>query len=165
MTVEKANAGEALSSFLVEEVDKEDARRGSLETRGLAVTSVATGLVAIVGLAQKILPAGFSVDNRPAVTTIFIGLIILAISAVSGALLNLPTRFSLVDPIELQQLAQSTWSNEIKESQKRIFASRALYLRQLQRANDRRGILLFIAVLGLAVAAASFATSLSFILV
>lgn len=152
-------AGELLRDFVSEELQKEEGRRTSLEARGLAITSVSAGLVAVLELAQKLVPNMLGVEPGGATAVALSGLASLAVSSLLGALTNAPTRLSLIDPKALQRSAPSLWKTAAADVEKRLFASRLVYLSEVQRANDRRGVLLFSAVASLSVAVALFAVA------
>jgi hypothetical protein len=154
----KVNAGTVLSDYLESELSAEQARRESLERRGLAIVTVAgaltTLLLALPSALLRDRRVELSTSTRAAALAALAGFV-LTVGAATSISLPRPTR--LVSTDSLLDVAQESWWHTGDEVLQRIFGTRAEQLRQDQRANDRRGLLLVVASLCLALAIGALA--------
>lgn len=152
------NAGTVLSGYLEAELSAEQARRESLERRGLALVTVAgaltTLLLALPSAMAHPQSAASSTSTQVAALAALTGFVLTVAAATS---ISLPRYTRLVSTDSLLAVAQDSWWRPADEILQRIFGTRAEQLRQAQMANDRRGRLLLAASLCLAVAIGSLA--------
>lgn len=156
------SGGDYLFEYVRGELDKEEARRSSLEARGLSVATAAGGIAALVA-AFRDLAGGNALDlGRHGARGALIACIALFVSAaLLAALTTAPRRARLVDPAGLRELAPQLWGEHGDRARKMIFASRLVYLDEAQRGNDRRGRLLFGATVLLALGGVALLVAVS----
>jgi hypothetical protein len=155
--------GDFLLDFVGAELAKEETRCSSLEARGLSVATVAAGIVALItALRQFAGLSTFAMGKGTETRALLVACILLFVCAsFTAALTNAPWRLTLVDPAGLLKLAPELWAEPADRAHKMIFTSQLVYLGEAQRANDKRGLLLFCAVVLLALAVLMLALALS----
>jgi hypothetical protein len=160
------NAGAVLSRYLETELSAEHARRESLERRGLALVTVSgvltTLLLSLPSTLLRDRPIELSGSTRVAVLVALAGFVASVGTATS---ISLPRATRLVDTDSLLAVAKDSWWRAGDEVLQRIFGTRAEQLRQAQLANDRRGRLLLVASVCLAVAIGALAVLAALLIV
>lgn len=160
------NGGTVLSSYLDAELNAEQARRESLERRGLALITVAGVLTTLLLALPSALahPQRFapSASTQAAALAALTGFVLTVAAAVS---ISIPRHTRLVSTDSLLAVAQESWWRPGDEILQRIFGTKAEQLRQAQQANDRRARLLLVASVCLAVAIGSLAVLAAFLIV
>jgi hypothetical protein len=144
---DSASSGERLSAFVETELAKEEARRESIEKRGLSVVTVAAGILGLVSALHGV--SGTGRGDQPS----HVGHVLLTASAVlvvagtiAGAMTNAPRRYRLIDPEELLASAPTLWQQSPDATDRALFASNLTFLRDAQRTNDARARFLFAAL-------------------
>jgi len=153
--------GEHLLEFVTAELSREDSRRTSLEARGLSISSVAGGIVALLVALRGFTGTTLSLWHAGARVPLIAGMACFVAAAFVAALTNAPRRIPLVDPPELLKLAPELWEKPADGVNRMIFASQLAYLEQAQRGNDRRGRFLFAGTVLLTLAILFLAITLS----
>jgi hypothetical protein len=152
------HAGTVLSGYLEAELSSEQARRESLERRGLALVTVSGALTTLLLAVPSALLGDRSItlshSTRAVALVALAGLVLTAGTATS---ISLPRATRLVNTDSLLAAAGHMWWHVGDEALQRIFGTRAEQLRQAQLANDRRGRLLLAASICLAAAIAALA--------
>jgi hypothetical protein len=163
---DKDNAGTVLSSYLEAELSAEHARRESLERRGLALVTVSgvltTLLLSLPSTLLRNRPITLSGSTRAAALAALAGFVLTVGTATS---ISLPRSTRLVNTDSLLAVAKNSWWHAGDEVLQRIFGTRAEQLRQAQLANDRRGWLLLVASVCLAVAIGALAVLAALLIV
>jgi hypothetical protein len=149
-----------LLEFVQSELAKEEARRTSIESRGLAVVTVTSGLITLVAAVRQL----SGTTNPEVVTTVARiltiasgGLLILGILA--AACTNVPRRYRLIDPDALRKAAPRYWALGEDDLDRALFASQLVFLEDAQRTNDARARLLFVALILLGLGVIGMAAS------
>lgn len=144
---DSASSGRRLSAFVEAELAKEEARRESIEKRGLSVVTVAAGLFGLVSALHGV--SGPSRGDQPSQ----LGHVLLTLSAllvvagtIAGALTNAPRRYRLIDPEELLASAPTMWQQSEDATDRALYASHLTFLHDAQRTNDARAQFLFAAL-------------------
>ena len=159
--METQSGAPRLMEFIQSELTKEEARRASIESRGLAVVTVASGLLAIIAAVR---PLGVTAKSAPTAGPLLQGLastsgVLLVIGVLVAAFTNAPRRYRLIDPEAMSALAPRLWVQDVDDLNRSIFASHLTFLRDAQRINDGRARLLFAATLLVGVGAVLLAAS------
>jgi hypothetical protein len=148
-----ADRGVVYSDFLLERLSAEEARKASLELRGLSVVTTSGALVTATFAITAI------VTNRPSfkvshsimalLTGVAGAFLISALLAVST---NLPLRYREIDVTGTVQLMRAHWSDDSPTALARITATRGSLLLSVRESNNRKSILLLVAMLAEAIA-------------
>jgi hypothetical protein len=150
MTADTETVGAALAGYLDGEMTAERAKKGSLESRALAVISSSGTLVTLLfGLAAVITKA---TSYAPSTAT----LVLLAIAAglfaaASGLAIycNVPGRYSEIEATSLRGLAgPAVWTTDGSEARRELALARIEILHDWQRMNDIKARVLFAAATG-----------------
>jgi hypothetical protein len=135
------------------EVVTEERRRTSLETRGLSLVTIAGTLVTTLAAVAAV------VRNRTGYLPSALEGVALTVSVVAligaagfGVAANAPRRTSLVDPDSLLKVARDRWRDPEEDIDATILATHVEHLRDAQRANDVKGVLLVLGMAFLALA-------------
>lgn len=115
----------------------------------------------IVALRQSPIGSPLSIDRHGAHVLFAICAALFVSAALVAALTNAPQRAALIDPTSLRKLAPDLWNEPVDRVKKMVFSSQLIYLDQAQRGNDRRGRLLFSAMLLLALAVIALALTVT----
>ena len=141
------HAGEVFADYVKEQIDLEDKRRASLETRGVGVITVSATLVTLLfGISAVatnqpgFVPAG---DIRARLTW---ALIAFAASSVIAIGTTVPLAISTVDASRLAPEVRKRWDATPDAARKATTATRVADLASLQRVNTIKSVLLLAAV-------------------
>jgi hypothetical protein len=141
-------SGPRLLEFVQAELTKEEARRTSIESRGLALVTVASGLIALVAAVRQFIGrAGPVTTSAAADVLIVVSGCLLVLGTVAAACTNAPRRYRLIDPDALLEAAPRLWEQSPDEMDRAIFSSQLIFLKDAQHTNDARARLLFVAVI------------------
>jgi hypothetical protein len=156
------SGGDELLRFVRDELDKENERRKSIESRGLSLASVAGAIVTLASGLQRFAGDASSTAVHGAERVVLTAsMVLFAVTALLAALTNAPRGVSLVDAGALEQLAPGLWEQPADDVRKRLFASQLVYLADAQRTNDWRGRMLFAATVTLSAAVLALGVVLS----
>jgi hypothetical protein len=142
------DAGEVFADYVKEQIDLEEKRRSSLETRAVGVITVSGTLVTLLfgisALATRsptyVLPG----DLKQRLT---LALVIFAVSSIIAIGCTVPFAIRTVDAARLGPEVESRWRRTADGARKVTTATRIADLGSLQRANSVKSLLLLAAVL------------------
>ena len=153
--VETPLAGPEFATYVTEQLEAEEKRRTSLETRALAVITTSGTLVTLIlGLAALVTEAAsfrLPVSAQPWLIAA-LSTFVVAASLAIGA--NAPQRYRAVDTDALERIVRQRWSAPADDALKTLTATRLADLRRAQQANDIKAWLLLGAAIAQGVAIA-----------
>jgi hypothetical protein len=133
--------------FIQEQLETEEKRKTSLESRGLSVVTTSGALVTLLFAIAAIettregfvLPA----DSRPLLISAGVFFIVAAVLAL---LTNLPLPYSNARPEELQLAIRKMWDDAEREATQMTSATRVAFLKRAQFINQLKGYVLLLAL-------------------
>ena len=156
------HAGELFAAFLTEQLEQEDRRRTSLETRGVGVITVSGALVTLMfGVSAVVTRStGFTV---PAAVRDRLGwaLLAFAVSSVVAIGTSAPLATRIVDASRLGPELRRRWDGTADAARKTIAGTQIEDLAGLQRVNTIKSVLLMAAIVAQVVAVLLLAWSVS----
>jgi hypothetical protein len=164
MTDQRAGR-EVYEAFILEQLQSEESRKTSIESRGVSVVTTSGALVtllfalAAIETSRKgfVLPA----DARFWLKAALVSFVVAAILAV---LSNLPLPYRTTRPEDLQFAIEELWSDGAAEATQMTSATRVTFLRRAQNLNQVKGYVLLGAFGAEVVAVALLAVAISKIL-
>jgi uncharacterized integral membrane protein len=134
------------AAYIADQVAAQEARKVSIEQRGLAVITTSGILVSLLfgltttlaGAADYQLPSG-------AEPWVFAALVAFVLAAIAGILINLPLRYSGVKSTALRGLLKENWDDSPIVAEKRIAATQVKIIATAKKRNKRKGQILFFA--------------------
>ncbi|MCZ7662716.1 MAG: hypothetical protein M5U22_07170 [Thermoleophilia bacterium] len=139
---------EVYSTFLTERLDAQEARKASLEQRGIIVITtagaLATLLLAVAGVVTSQKDYGPPASVTPLLVATAAAFLFAALLALAT---NLPLRYREIDVPTTLAMMQAHWGETSTSALARTTATRAALLRGAQRANNMKSWLL-VAALG-----------------
>lgn len=137
--------------YIARLVGDQEARKASIESRGLSVVTTSGGLVSLLfGLVAVVTKAeGF---DLPTAThgPLTAGLLLFVGAATCGLLVNKPSSDYLnvdVDAAMTEERLKERWSESATDVRLRVATNNVNSLREAQRVNELKGRFLFVAVL------------------
>jgi hypothetical protein len=154
------------SEYITEQIAEQDARKESVEKRGLSVittsgtlVSLLFGLVAVLtGADNYSLPTG-------AEPWLAMALVFFLIAALAGIVTNMPLLYLAVEVPELKSLLDSFWADGPEIAEKRVAATQLKVLARARSMNGMKGWILVGAVASELVAVAALALAIWVVLV
>lgn len=152
--------GSVYADFMQDQLSAEEMRKNSLEQRGLAVIT-SCGVLAAFGFGALTL---FRHGDELSLTTVGVyllvgGAVALLLGAIAGLGVNAPLRHRTANPLVLADTMREHWADDDATARARVTSTRARLLDSLRRANDRRALVLLLAMtaeaLGVALLAAT----------
>jgi len=133
-------AGPEYAKYVEQLVTEQDARKTSIEQRGLAVITTSGTLVtilfALVALLTKAADYHLPVKARGPVGVALIGFVV---AGVLGLVTNVPLKYSNIDLSDPDKLFWDHWDSGQSDAQQRIIGTRLNILGQAQANNGRKG--------------------------
>lgn len=131
------------SEYIQDQIAEQEARKESIEKRGLAVitttgtiVSLLFGLVAVLtGTDKYTLPSGAELWLGGA-------LIAFVLAALAGIVTNMPLLYLAVEVPELRRLIDDFWSDEPEVAEKRVAATQLKVLTRAKSLNATKGWIL-----------------------
>jgi hypothetical protein len=159
--VESGGNGSAVyAEFMQDQLTAEEARRSSLEQRGLAVIT-SSGVLATLGFGSLALFKQRDVVPMPGPAAYFLvgSAAALLAAAVLALVTNAPLRHRAINPPAMVRTMRERWADEEATARARVTSTRARLLANTRSANDLKALLLLAAmtaeVLGVALLAAT----------
>jgi hypothetical protein len=149
--------GSEYAAFVQELEKAQEARKTSIEQRGLAVVTTAGAIVALLfGLAGLSIrsSATFTVSH-PAAHRLVVGVVLFVVAAALALLTNIPLWYRTADYTKLSQELKGRWKDPSPEANRQVSATRLKTIQFNAGVNTAKAWLLFAAVLA-EVAAAAF---------
>jgi 4-hydroxybenzoate polyprenyltransferase len=136
-------------SLLLDQLADARTTKGSLEQRGLAVIATAGTLVTITLGFVALATRNSSYTLRPSVVILLlIALAAVVAAAAAGLFVNLPARIPVIDAGDLARIAsQPDWDVTDRESSRAEHQTLAHLLAGLRKVNQKRALILFLALL------------------
>ena len=140
-------AGEVFADFVKDQLEQEDKRRASLETRGVGVITVSGTLVTLLFGISAIVTKN-AAFTAPADVRLRLGwaLLAFAVSSVIAIGTTMPLATQIVDAARLGPEIQHRWDGTLDAAQKKITGTRVADLASAQRINTIKSLLLMSAV-------------------
>lgn len=151
MTPPASNNGEGGATvyvtYVIDQVARQEARKGSFEQRGLAVittsgvlVSLLFGLTAVLtGAADYHLPDGSRV-------WILVALVCFVVAAIAGLLTNLPLKYSGVTADALKTAIEERWEGSRAAAEREVALTELKVLHRAKKRNRMKGWILIIAI-------------------
>jgi len=158
--VEPAETGFVYAEFMQDQLTAEEARKASLEQRGLAVIT-SSGVLATLGFGSLALFKQRDVVPMPAAGAYLLvgSAVALLAAAVLALVTNLPLRHRAINPPGMAQSMREHWADVEPTARARVTSTRARLLASTRVGNDLKAVFLLAAmtveVLGLALLAAT----------
>ena len=136
------------ADFIKEQLDAQEARKVSLEQRGLAVITTSGVLVTLLfGLtALSVRQAStFSIPDTAAALLI-VALVFFVLAAISAIFTNLPRSYEAATVDGLRQVVKERWDDAEAVASEMVALTRLKMLAPAKKNNDAKGIALVIAM-------------------
>jgi hypothetical protein len=144
-----SSAGPEFAGFVVDQLELEEKRRASLETRGLAIITTSGTLVTLLlALAALVTQRKDYQLPDPVGTWLTAALIAFVVAAAFAIGANAPQLYRTIDVTALKIITRSRWNSASGEALKTLTATRLEELQRAQAVNSVKAYLL----LGAAVA-------------
>jgi hypothetical protein len=135
------------AAFIAEQLSRQDARKASLEQRGISVVTSSGALVSLLfALVAALTGAeGFALptDARPWLA-VAAGAFVLA--AIGGILTNIPGRYQSPHTPALDAVVETRWSDSPEEAEREVAATQIEIFAVAKEINTRKGEILIAAV-------------------
>jgi hypothetical protein len=136
------------AAYISAQATAEDARKDSIEKRGLAVittsgtiVSLLFGLVAVLtGVEKYVLPDG-------AESWLYAALAAFVVACVAGIGANAPLKYEAVLPDSLRSALQGRWGDTPDEAEKMVALTELKVLAKARRVNTIKAIILIVGVI------------------
>ncbi len=141
------NASTAYGPLLSELIKAQEARKASVEQRGIAVVTTSGALVTLLFGLASLLTANESFNlPETAKQPLKIALPLFVAAALLALATNAPLAYGEFDPEDLQKQLPADWSKLRSEAEGRIAATRLTILVRNHRLNNLKGLLLLAAM-------------------
>ena len=135
------------AAYIRDQLSDQDARKSSIEQRGIAVittsgtlVSLLFGLVAVLTGADRYqLPGG-------AESWLFAAMIFFVVAAVAGIVTNLPLWYIGVKAGDLRSAVKQKWADAPSVAEQRVAATNAKVLERAMQLNTAKGFILLVAI-------------------
>jgi len=158
-------AGPEFASFVLNQLDTEEKRRASLETRGLAVITTSgtlvTLLLALAALVTQQKDYRLPESVNAWVTTSLISFVAATALAIGA---NAPQMYRVVDVAALKTIVRARWESSSDDAIKTLTATRLDELQRAQAVNGVKGYLLLGAAVAQGVAIGGLTVAVAIIL-
>ena len=144
---EGGNGGALYAEYIKELLDAQEARKASLEQRGLAVISTSAALVTILfGLTA--LSARRSKLDIPdtAAALLIAALVFFVLAALSAIITNLPRSYEGVQVDPLRDAVRNRWEDSETTASKMVALTRLKVLATAKEKNEQKGVALMVAM-------------------
>lgn len=156
------SAGEVFADFVKDQLEQEDKRRASLETRGVGVITVSGTLVTLLfGISAVVTKNAAFTAPAEVRQRLSWALLAFAVSSVIAIGTTMPLATQIVDATRLGPEIQHRWGSTLDAAQKKITGTRVADLTSAQRVNTIKSLLLMTAVSAQVVAVLLLAWSVS----
>jgi hypothetical protein len=164
-TSDSDGGGSVYAEYITEQVTREEARKESIERRGLAVVTSAGALVTLLfGL------AAFNIGNRhftlphSAKVLLIVALSAFFISALCAIATNFPFKYDEAKPDELYAAVKNRWADGTPEAERMTSYTRLKVWRSARTKNNLKATYLYWAIIAQGVAVAAVAAAVGLIL-
>jgi hypothetical protein len=145
--------GELVAEFVKQQLDQEDKRRASLETRGVGVITVSGTLVTLLfGISAVVTKNSTFVAPHFVKLRLGWALAFFALSSVIAIGTTIPLATQLVDAARLDPELRQLWDGPVDHARKRITGTLVADLASAQRVNTIKSLLLISAVVAQVIA-------------
>jgi hypothetical protein len=135
------------TAYVKEQIESQDARKSSIEQRGLAVISTSGTLVSLLfGLVAVLTGAEDYKLPGGAEPWIYAALVAFVLAAVTGILCNLPLFYRGVKAGKLGEALKAQWQDEAGKAEREVTVTNIDVLTQATRLNSIKGIILIVAI-------------------
>jgi uncharacterized membrane protein (DUF106 family) len=167
MTPDEQKPGhEVYAEYIKDEYEAEDARKNSLEQRGVGVITTSGALVTLVFALVAVVIGGehFRLPSEAHIPLYFaLGFFVAAVLIAIGT--NVPRRFQRVDPTDLDEVVNTDrWNDSVSDAFREVAATRLKELKSSQQRNQETAKLLIFAMLFEVLAICSVAAAVFFTL-
>lgn len=139
-------AGQALGPLIEEQLASEDARKASLEARGVTLITSSGAFVTVLGAVATLALGKDSAVAVPQLSAVFLtlGLVALFIAAICGVYVNVPQNYGSARAAHLLTLAQTSWDATFDSASQQIAISRAEDLVSARGRNKHKAWVLLV---------------------
>lgn len=136
------------SGYIKDQLVEQDARKESIEKRGLAViTSSGTIVSLLFGLVAVLTSADGYTLPSDAEPWLIAALVAFVLAALAGIVTNVPLLYLAVKPPQLRRLVDDFWADGPETAEKRVAATQLKVLARAKSMNAAKGWILVAAVL------------------
>jgi hypothetical protein len=160
------SAGSSIyTDYIKEQVDREDARKESLEKRGLSLITSSGALVTVLfGLAAFVTDSDDFKLPDSANVLLSLALIAFFASGLFAIATNFPMNYEEVEPSELRTAIKERWEDTQRVAERETSFTRIKVLLSARRQNGRKASLLFVSIVAQVAGVGFVAASLWIIL-
>jgi hypothetical protein len=153
------------AEYIKDQLAEQDARKESIEKRGLAVITTSGTIVSLLFALVAVL-TGADEYTLPTDAEPWLGaaLIAFVLAALAGIVANLPLLYLAVEAPELRRLLDEFWDNDPVVAEKRVAATQLKVLTRAKSMNAFKGWILVGAVLAELAAVAFLAVAIRAVL-
>lgn len=148
--------------FIREQLEAEETRKTSIETRGVSVVTTSGALVTLLFALAAIQTSrkGFVL---PADARVWLewALVIFVLAAILAVATNMPLPYKTARPSDLQSAIEEFWGDQADEATQMTSATRVAFLERAQLINQVKGYLLLSAFVAEVVAVALLAVAVT----
>lgn len=147
-TVSDPGAGAEFSAYVGQLAVEQDARKDSLEKRGLAVITTSGTLVTLLfGLVTLLTRSDEYVLPQSVHDLLGWALVAFVMAALLALLTNLPLNYANIDVAQSTAVFQGHWDDSQSDGRRRVVATRLKVLETAQSRNKLKGWLLLVGML------------------
>jgi hypothetical protein len=142
-------AGDVYAELIAENLERQAARKSSIEQRGLAVISTSAALVTLQFALVAVVVDHDSFELEPAQqVALGVSLALFVAAAVLGLLTNNTRSYNYVSTSQLERLTEpATWRASRREAQRRLARAHVVMLRTARARNGAKARLLRLAII------------------
>jgi hypothetical protein len=135
------------AAYIEDQLVTQNARKQSIEARGIAVITTSGVLVSLLfGLAAVLTGADNYQLPSGAEPWLYAALVGFVLAGIGGILANVPLFYISVNPPDLQAAVNSMWDDDPKVAEQRVAATRVNVLTRAKKLNNVKGYILMGAV-------------------
>jgi len=144
------------AAYIKDQLSDQNARKNSIEQRGIAVVTTSGALVSLLFGLTAVL-TGARHYHLPAAAKPWLSAAMAAfvLGAIGGIVTNLPLFYIGVRPSELRSAVKKRWHDSVEDAEQRVAATQVKVLARAKTLNTVKGFVLFGAI-GAEVAAVTF---------
>jgi hypothetical protein len=146
--VAEERGGTVYAAYIKEQLAAQDARKASIETRGISVITTSGALVSLLfGLVGLLTGAEHYELPDGAHPWLYAAMIAFVIAAVAGIVTNVPVFYSGVKTSDLQKAVKgSIWGDTPDDAERRVAATNVKVLATAKSRNTFKGFVLLAAI-------------------
>lgn len=136
------------ATFIKAQVDAEEARKTSIEARGITIITTSGALVTLLfGLSALFTGAEGYVPPGEVDDLLYGALALFVLAGLAGLVTNVPLLYENVKPTELQRVVRDLWADPSDRASKRISATYVKFVYRAQKLNQIKAYVLLFGLL------------------